>query len=62
MEKFILNNQWLKLEDIKSILEKNVQIELGDNARKAIIECRTYLDKKIESSDRLFYGINTGFG
>ena len=62
MEKFILNNQWLKLEDIQSILEKNVKIELGDNARKAIVECRTYLDKKIESSDRLFYGINTGFG
>ena len=62
MEKFILNNQWLKLEDIQTILDKNQKIDLGETARKAIIDCRTYLDEKIESSDRLYYGINTGFG
>jgi histidine ammonia-lyase len=62
MEKFILNNQWLKLEDIQTILDKNQKIDLGEIARKAIIDCRTYLDEKIESSDRLYYGINTGFG
>jgi histidine ammonia-lyase len=62
MEKFILNNQWLKLEDIQTILGKNQKIDLGETARKAIIDCRTYLDEKIESSDRLYYGINTGFG
>lgn len=62
MEKFILNNQWLQLEDIQSILEKNQKIDLGETARKKIIDCRTYLDGKIESSNRLFYGINTGFG
>ena len=62
MEKFILNNQWLKLEDIQTILDKNQKIDLGETARKAIIVCRTYLDEKIESSDRLYYGINTGFG
>ncbi len=26
------------------------------------MNCRSYLDKKLESSDELFYGINTGFG
>ena len=62
MEKFILNNEWLQLEDVQMILEKNLKIALGVNARKAIIDCRTYLDEKIESSDRLYYGINTGFG
>ena len=62
MEKFILNNQWLKLKDIQTILDKNQKIDLGETARKAIIDCRTYLDEKIESSDRLYYGINTGFG
>jgi histidine ammonia-lyase len=62
MEKFILNNQWLKLEDIQTILDKNQKIDLGEIARKAIIDCRNYLDEKIESSDRLYYGINTGFG
>lgn len=62
MEKFILDNQWLHLKDIQDILERNLKIELGENARKAIIACRRYLDEKIENSDKLFYGINTGFG
>ncbi|MFM7662526.1 MAG: aromatic amino acid lyase, partial [Bacteroidota bacterium] len=62
MENFILNNQWLQLEDIQHILENKQKVELGDNARKAITDCRSYLDNKIENSDNLFYGINTGFG
>lgn len=62
MEKFIINNQWLELSDIQSILEKKKKIELGEDARKAIIDCRNYLDSKIQDSDQLIYGINTGFG
>jgi histidine ammonia-lyase len=62
MDKFILDNQWLHLKDIQDILEKNLKIELGENARTAIVACRRYLDEKIENSDKLFYGINTGFG
>jgi histidine ammonia-lyase len=62
MEKFIINNQWLNLEEIHKILEKNTKVKLGDMARNAIIDCRSFLDKKIESTDRLYYGINTGFG
>jgi histidine ammonia-lyase len=62
MEKFIINNQWLELNDIRSILENKGKIELGESARKAIIDCRNYLGLKIQDSDRLIYGINTGFG
>lgn len=62
MEKYILNNQWLELSEIQSILVNKKKIELGDQARKAIIDCRKYLDAKIENEDALFYGINTGFG
>ena len=62
MEKYILNNQWLELSEIQSILDNKKKIELGDQARKAIIDCRNYLDAKIENEDALFYGINTGFG
>ena len=62
MEKFIINNQWLELSDIQSILEKKKKIELGEDARKAIIDCRNYLDSKIKDTDSLIYGINTGFG
>ena len=31
-------------------------------AHEAILKCREYLDKKLDESDELFYGINTGFG
>jgi histidine ammonia-lyase len=31
-------------------------------AHESILKCREYLDKKINASDELFYGINTGFG
>lgn len=62
MENFVLNNQWLELSDIQSILENKRKIELGEAARKAIIDCRNYLDSKIKDSDQLIYGINTGFG
>ena len=60
MEKFIINNQWLELSDIQSILENKRKIELGEAARKAIIDCSNYLDSKIQDSDSLIYKIKTG--
>jgi histidine ammonia-lyase len=62
MSKFIIDNQWLTLSDVESILKNKQQIELGERATKEIIKCRNFLDSKIEQSDQLFYGINTGFG
>ncbi len=40
----------------------NSTIELGEDVKSLIINCRKYLDNKISNSDELFYGINTGFG
>lgn len=37
-------------------------VSITYGAHEAILKCRDYLDKKINSSDELFYGINTGFG
>jgi histidine ammonia-lyase len=62
MGKFIIDNQWLTLNEIESILKNKQHIQLGENAIAAIQKCREYLDVKIENSDQLFYGINTGFG
>lgn len=39
-----------------------VQIVLSENARQRILHCKKYLDDKLNGSDQLFYGINTGFG
>ncbi len=35
---------------------------MTDEVKKTINDCRTYLDEKVAKSDRLIYGVNTGFG
>ncbi len=37
-------------------------VALSSEARNRISACRDYLDNKVNGSDALFYGINTGFG
>lgn len=62
MKTFIIDNQWISLTEIDAILEQNIPVALSDNAKAAILNCRTYLDEKVAKSDRLIYGVNTGFG
>ena len=62
MKNFIIDGQHVSLQKIEDVINSDSTIELGPKARKSIINCRTYLDDKIKSSDALFYGINTGFG
>src|SRR3989344_135776 len=62
MSIFTINNSWVSLETIDTILENNQQIALSEEAKTAILACRTYLDEAVAKSDRLIYGINTGFG
>lgn len=52
----------LDLSVLQNILDDRIQIALSDGARKKILRCRQYLDKKIKSSKDSIYGINTGFG
>lgn len=62
METFHIDNQWISLAEVDAILANNQSIALTENTKKAILHCRAYLDQAIEKSDRLIYGINTGFG
>ena len=62
MDHFIIDNQWVSLEKLDEVLNSNVQISLSEEAKAAIVKCRTYLDEKVAKSDRLIYGVNTGFG
>lgn len=59
---FVIDNQWISLEELEHVLASGVTVELGDVAIEAIQECRAYLDQKMESGDHVIYGINTGFG
>ena len=62
MKKFVINGQHISLSQIDEVIKADLQIEIGPEAKKNIIKCRDYLEKKIASSDSLHYGINTGFG
>jgi len=62
MEVYHIENQHISFDELEKILASGVKVELGETAKQAILKCRLYLDKKIEQSEGLIYGINTGFG
>ena len=53
---------FLTLDQIRKIVSHNYKIALSEKSKDQINTCRNYLDQKLEQSDALFYGINTGFG
>lgn len=57
-----ISSKQLTLDDIQNIINKNIKIELSDDAVLKIEKCRKYLDDKIAKSEEPIYGINTGFG
>jgi histidine ammonia-lyase len=52
----------LTLVELKKIINNDLKIELSTDAKKAIVDCRNFLDEKIKRSKTPIYGINTGFG
>lgn len=57
-----ISNQQLNLKDLDRILHGHSKINLSEDAKQQINNCRAYLDKKLASSSAPVYGINTGFG
>jgi histidine ammonia-lyase len=57
-----LDNQWLSFEQVKDVLGHDQKISITPDTQERIQKCREYLNKKVNTSDDLFYGINTGFG
>ena len=49
-------------QQIKNLLAQEQFLSITAAAQESINTCRIYLDDKINHSDGLFYGINTGFG
>ncbi|MFN5183810.1 MAG: histidine ammonia-lyase [Bacteroidota bacterium] len=62
MKHTICPNRILSLSDVEQVINNNIQIELSESAKDKIINCRAYLDKKIQNNNSAIYGINTGFG
>lgn len=57
-----LDKSELTFQQVKNFLEYKQLVSITFAAHEAILKCREYLDKKLENSDEIFYGINTGFG
>jgi histidine ammonia-lyase len=57
-----LDRKWLSFQQIKDLLDYRQHVSITFDAHDRIMQCREYLDRKMQQSDELFYGINTGFG
>lgn len=57
-----LDSALLTFDQVKNFIRFHQQISITFKAHHAITACRNYLDEKLNNSDALFYGINTGFG
>lgn len=62
MDTYHIGSQPLTIELVNEIVNSNARLALDETARENIQRCRTYLDKRISSSNKAVYGVNTGFG
>lgn len=62
MEKHYISSEHLSVERLAYIVENNIEIALSEDAKRRVVECRNFLDRKIETSKEPIYGITTGFG
>lgn len=52
----------LSFDALHQTIKKNISISVTSEAREKINHCRNYLNQKTSSSNKAYYGINTGFG
>jgi histidine ammonia-lyase len=57
-----LDRKTLHFQQVKNLLDFSQFVSITFDAHERILKCREYLDKKVENSRELLYGINTGFG
>lgn len=55
-------NSQIDFKAISKILDEKQSVSLSSDAKKRIVKCRAYLDKKLQNNADAIYGINTGFG
>ena len=57
-----LDGSTTSLSQLERLLQFGQHISITYTAYEQVEKCRQYLDGKMEDPDRLYYGINTGFG
>lgn len=62
MRTHLISPKRLSLGIIREIINEPTELVLSEEARKQIVRCREYLDRKIASDSEPIYGVTTGFG
>ena len=62
MEIHHISAEHLSIGRVREILDRHITLALSDDAKRRIVRCREYLDRKMEHPERPIYGITTGFG
>jgi len=62
MRTHLISPKRLTLGIIRELISESVKLGLSEEARKQIVRCREYLDRKIEDNSAPIYGVTTGFG
>ncbi len=62
MEYHHISAEHLSLNDLRTIINRNMHLALSEESKQRILHCRAYLDRKMEDQKEPIYGITTGFG
>ena len=62
MNKLLINDAALSIDLLECIFKSGQPIELSEPVQAKVSQSYKYLHTKIQSSDALIYGVNTGFG
>ncbi len=57
-----LDRKPLNFQQVKNLLDYQQLVSITFDAHEKILQCRQYLDNKLDSGNELYYGINTGLG
>ncbi len=57
-----ISAEHLSIDRVREILDNHATLTLSDDARRRIVRCREYLDRKMDTQKEPIYGITTGFG
>ncbi|GIV33786.1 MAG: histidine ammonia-lyase [Chitinophagales bacterium] len=62
MKTYSITTGYLKVDELRSVLNETFYLKLADEARQKMQACRAFLEKKMAEPGKRYYGINTGFG
>jgi len=62
MKTYPISTQHLQVDELRTVLDETFHLQLTDEARQKVQQCRNFLEEKISQPDAKYYGINTGFG